>query len=184
MQDFIYECFEGRNQSIQSYESYYREDCDGNFDIPGIINIKLFIFLGVLLIILLELLVNAEEVLLEEAIRIKFLDILLSLVLSGILENVGYRWLGGRLGGPIKPPHLWLWGEDHDFFREELGQDYLFCGPLLKEVDNVFYDKVERRSFGGHKDVNALVDLESLPPVELLIEHGVNTFVDPSGLVE
>ena len=43
---------------------------------------------------------------------------------------------------------------------------------------------MERRSFGGHKDVIALVDLESLPPVELLIEHGVNTFVDPSGLVE
>jgi len=69
-----------------------------------------------LLIILFELLVNAKEVLLEEAIRIKFLDILLSLVLSGILENVGYRRLGGRLGRPIEPSHLWLWGQHHDFF--------------------------------------------------------------------
>jgi len=69
-----------------------------------------------LLIILFELLVNAEEVLLKEAIWIKFLDILLSLVLSGILENVGYRMLGGRLRGPIEPPHLWLWGQHHDFF--------------------------------------------------------------------
>jgi hypothetical protein len=50
-----------------------------------------------LLIILFELLVNAEKVLLKEAIRIKFLDMLLSLVLSGILENVGYQ----RLGGPM-----------------------------------------------------------------------------------
>ena len=43
---------------------------------------------------------------------------------------------------------------------------------------------MERRSFWAHKDVIALVYLESLPPVKLLIEHGVDPFVDPSDLAE
>jgi hypothetical protein len=84
---------------------------------PGIIKFELFIFLGVLLIILFKLLIDTEEILLKEPVWIKFVDIRLCCRLfSYFLKSYCFRWLGGRLRGPIEPSNLWLWGQYHDFF--------------------------------------------------------------------
>lgn len=139
-------------------------------------------FFGVMLIILLELLIDAKKVLLKEAVWIKFLDIcgLCRGLLRNLLKSDSFWWLGG----PNEPSHFRLGGQNHDFFWEELRQDYLFSGSLLKIVDNVFYYQLERRILWGIKNFITVVDLKSLPPVELMIEKRVLPFVNPSVLDE